>query len=181
MNDQLYMAPIMAFTDCTYREVYFRHFSGFDRAIAPFIVVSENSHYKTKSIQSLLPILHNTIPVEPQVLSKDPYAFAALCILLEEMGFPSVNINMGCPATAVVNKGRGSALLPHPDQIREFLDISFSKIKMPISIKLRSGFYSHNEIYPIIDILNAYPFSEVIIHPRLGVNKYEGPVDLDDL
>ena len=179
MDNSLYMAPMLAFTDSTFREVYFRHFSGIDRAISPFIVVSENSFYKKKAIQSLLPSLHESIPVEPQILGKDPLAFAALVNLLEEEGFQSVNVNMGCPASAVVNKGRGCGFLPYPDRIKEFLDIVMSKITIPLSVKMRTGLNSHNEIYPVIQILNAYPLSEVIIHPRLGVNKYNGPVDLD--
>jgi tRNA-dihydrouridine synthase len=173
------MAPLLAFTDCTYREVYFKHFTGIDRAVSPFIVVSENSHYKMKSVQSLIPELHESIPVEPQILAKDPYAFAALVTLLEDVGFQSVNLNLGCPATSVVNKGRGSGLLPYPDQIRKFLEICLSKIRIPLSIKLRTGLYSHQEIYPVIDVLNDFTLSEVIIHPRLGINKYEGPVNLE--
>lgn len=179
MNDLLYMAPLLAFTDCTYRQVYFKYFSGIDRAVSPFIVVAENSRYRKKSVQSLLPNLHESIPVEPQILAKDPYAFAALVSLLEDAGFSSVNFNLGCPAKAVVAKGRGSGFLPHPDQIRDFLEIVLSKINIPLSIKLRTGLYSHEEIYPIIDILNDYPVREVIIHPRLGINKYEGPVNLE--
>jgi len=178
------MAPMLDFTDCIFREVYFRHFSGIDRAISPFIVVSENSFYKTKAVQSLLPTLHESVPVEPQILGKDPIAFAALVNLLEDEGFSSVNFNLGCPARAVVNKGRGSGLLPHPEKIDEFLNIVLSKINIPLSVKMRTGLNSHNEIYPLIQILNSYPISEVIIHPRLGINKYEGPVDrevMDDL
>lgn len=173
------MAPMLDFTDGTFRDVYFKHFSGVDRAISPFIVISENSFYKKKAIQSLLPSLYESIPVEPQILGKDPLAFAALVNLLEAEGFQSVNINMGCPARAVVNKGRGSGLLPYPDKIEKFLDIAFSKINIPLSVKMRTGLNSHNEIYPLIQILNAYPISEVIIHPRLGIKKYEGPVDLE--
>lgn len=179
MNTQLYMAPMLDFTDGIFREIYFKHFSGIDRAISPFIVVSENSFYKKKAIQSLLPTLHESVPVEPQILGKDPIAFAALVNLLEDEGFQSVNINMGCPARGVVNKGRGSGFLPHPDKVEKFLDTALSKIKIPLSVKMRTGLNSHNEIYPLVQILNAYPISEVIIHPRLGINKYQGPVDLE--
>lgn len=173
------MAPMLAYTDCTFREVYFRHFSGIDRAIAPFIVVSENSRYRKKAVEALLPSLHESVPVEPQILCKDPEAFAALAIILEDVGFTSVNINMGCPADAVVNKGRGAGLLPHPDVVDHFLNTVLSKINIPLSVKLRTGLHDHNEIYALVAILNRYPLSEVIIHPRLGINKYEGPVDLE--
>lgn len=173
------MAPMLDFTDCVFREIYFKYFSGIDRAISPFIVVSENSFYKTKAVHSLLPTLHESVPVEPQILGKDPIAFAALVNLLEDVGFSSVNFNMGCPARGVVNKGKGSGLLPHPEKIDEFLNIVLSKINIPLSVKMRTGLNSHNEIYPLIQILNSYPISEVIIHPRLGINKYEGDADLE--
>ncbi len=172
------MAPLLAFTDCTYREVYFKHFSGIDRAVAPFIVVAENSRYK-KSVKSLLPAIHESIPVEPQILCKDSAAFASLASILSDMGFKSVNINMGCPATAVVAKGRGSGFLPYPERIRDFLERSLTGISIPVSVKIRTGLYSHEEIFPIIEVLNEFPLSEVIIHPRLGINKYTGDVNLD--
>lgn len=179
MENTLYMAPMLSFTDCDFREVFFRHFGGIDRAIAPFIVVSENSRYRKKAVQSLLPSLHEKVPIEPQILGRDPAAFAALVNLLEEEGFTSININMGCPADAVVNKGRGSGFLPHPDRVDAFLDSVLSKIRIPLSLKLRTGLYSHDEIYALVPLFNRYPLSEIIIHPRLGVNKYEGPVDLE--
>lgn len=179
MIKTLYMAPMLVYTDSTFREVYFRHFSGFDRAVAPFIVVAENSRYRKKSLQSLLPSLHETIPVEPQILSKDPDACVALANLLEDAGFKSVNINMACPADAVVNKGRGSGFLPHPERVQDFLASVIPKIRLPLSVKVRTGLYSHREIEALIPVFNAFPLSEVMVHPRLGVDKYEGSVDLE--
>jgi len=169
---------MLAYTDCTFREVYFRHFNGIDRAVAPFIVVSENSRYRKKSVQSLLPSLHERVPVEPQILGKDSSAFAALVNLLEDEGFVSVNINMACPADGVVNKGRGAGFLPHPDRVRAFLDEVLRNIRLPLSIKVRTGLYSHREMEALVPIFNSYPLSEVMVHPRLGIDKYEGSVNL---
>lgn len=179
MDKTLYMAPMLVYTDCIFREVYFRHFPGIDRALAPFIVVSENSRYRKKSVQGLLPALHESIPVEPQILSKDPGAFIALANLLADEGFQSININMACPADAVVNKGRGAGFLPHPERVDGFLDAVLPKLRLPLSVKVRTGQLNHREIEKLIPVFNSYPLSEVIVHPRLATDKYEGPVNLD--
>lgn len=179
MKNVLYMAPMLGYTDCTFREVYFRHFSGIDRAIAPFIVVSENSRYRRKAVRGLFPAGHEAVYVEPQILSKDPKAFIALTAHLEDEGFTSVNINMACPAETVVNKGRGAGFLNHPDRVEEFFEAVIPRIGIPLSVKIRTGRWSHTEIKKLIPLFNRYPISEVIIHPRLAVDKYEGPVNLD--
>ncbi len=179
MNDLIYLAPLLALTDSTFRKVYLKYFSGIDRALAPFIVVSENCRFTKKAVKSLFPDFHEAVPVEPQILAKDPSAFVSLATTLSSIGFRSVNINMGCPAPAVYSKGRGSGFLPHPERIREFLEICLEQLTIPLSVKIRTGLYSHNEIYPIIDVLNDFPLKEVIIHPRLGKDKYEGEVNLE--
>ena len=42
---------------------------------------------------------------------------------------------------------------------------------------MRTGLQSHDEIFQIIDILNEFPLSEVILHPRFGKQLYRGEPD----
>ena len=51
---------------------------------------------------------------------------------------------------------------------------------MPVlSIKIRLGWKSADDIYRLLPILNQYPLAELIIHPRTGLQRYEGETDLD--
>jgi tRNA-dihydrouridine synthase len=79
----------------------------------------------------------------------------------------------------VVKKGRGAGLLCYPDRIESFLEKTISDIKPKLSIKLRIGLKYPDEVLQLIPIFNQYPLEELIIHPRTGVQMYEGEVDLD--
>ena len=52
-------------------------------------------------------------------------------------------------------------------------------IKPKLSIKLRIGLKYPDEVLQLIPIFNRFPLEELIIHPRTGVQMYEGEVDLD--
>ena len=45
---------------------------------------------------------------------------------------------------------------------------------MKISVKTRLGYYNPDEFYDLIDIFNAFPISELIVHPRIRTDLYKG-------
>ena len=44
---------------------------------------------------------------------------------------------------------------------------------MKISVKTRTGFYSHDEFDEILKVYNKYPITELIIHPRIREDYYK--------
>jgi tRNA-dihydrouridine synthase len=70
----------------------------------------------------------------------------------------------------------GAGLLPHPEKLRAILHPFFENSPLKLSIKLRSGLLSPNEIEKIITILNQFPLTEVIFHPRIAKQLYEGEI-----
>ena len=46
------------------------------------------------------------------------------------------------------------------------------------NIKCRLGYYNDEEIYAFIEIFNSLPFSEIIVHPRIGKQMYTGEASL---
>jgi tRNA-dihydrouridine synthase len=79
----------------------------------------------------------------------------------------------------VVKKGRGAGMLCYPDRIESFLEKTMPALKPKLSIKLRIGLKYPDEVLQLIPIFNQFQFEELIIHPRTGVQMYEGEVDLD--
>lgn len=51
--------------------------------------------------------------------------------------------------------------------------------RIRISVKTRIGMYDTTKADELIQIYSRYPFSEVIVHPRLGKDAYKGPVDME--
>lgn len=67
----------------------------------------------------------------------------------------------------------------YPDEIDIFLDTVLSKISNTLSVKIRLGRRSKEEIFNLLPILDKYPLDEVILHPRTGIQMYEGTSDHD--
>ena len=172
------MAPMKGFTDYIFRNTFADHFEGFDLAIAPFIASKRDAVIRPKYVKDLLPENNAGLPVVPQILSKSAEDFIRLSNCFSDMGYAAVNWNLGCPYPTVTRKKRGSGLLPHPDRIHRFLDFVMPRVRGTFSIKIRLGWEKAEEIFKLIPILNQYPISEVMIHPRTGVQRYDGVVDL---
>ncbi|MFH0726912.1 MAG: tRNA-dihydrouridine synthase family protein [Pseudomonadota bacterium] len=175
----LSLAPIRGFTNALYRNLYSRHFKGIDAAIAPFITTLCAKQINRAHIKDILPENNNGMPVVPQIIGNDPAAFIQLATTFHNLGYPTVNWNLGCPFPMVAKKRRGSGMLPHPRMIAAFLDAVIPRIPTRMSIKARIGREKKEEIFHLLPIFNQYPLEEIILHPRTGVQMYTGAVDLD--
>jgi tRNA-dihydrouridine synthase len=165
-------------TDYVFRTAFAEHFGGFDLAIAPFISSKRDHTFKPKYIRDVLLENNTILPVIPQILSNTAEDFTALADYLFDLGHGSVNWNLGCPSRTVTSKKRGAGMLPHTDPIRTFLDDVFTETRGKISVKLRLGLNSAEDIFRLLPVLNQYPLEAVIIHPRTGIQQYEGEIDL---
>jgi tRNA-dihydrouridine synthase len=54
-------------------------------------------------------------PIISQLFGKDPESFYKSAIILCELGFDGIDINMGCPAKTVTQHGSGAALISKPE------------------------------------------------------------------
>ncbi len=173
------LAPIQGFTDVTYRNVFSDHFSGVDEAVAPFISTMGQMRLKPSRIKDVDPENNKTLFVVPQILGNVAKDFIFLADHLYEMGLKKINWNLGCPHSKIAKKKRGSGLLMYPEEIDAFLDTVLSKISNTLSIKLRLGRRSKDEIFKVLPVLDKYPLDEIILHPRTGLQMYEGTSDHD--
>ena len=176
---QLYLAPLRGFTDYIYRNTFTGHFDGFDGALAPFIPTVTADRFKPSHFKDILPENNPTLPIVPQIIGNQSADFINLAVRLFDLGYTSVNWNLGCPFPMVAKKHRGSGLLPYPERIDAFLEKTVSSIPNRLSIKTRLGRRTINDIFKLMPIFNRYPLEEIIIHPRTGIQMYDGETDLD--
>jgi len=179
MTLKLYLAPLRGFTDYIYRNTFNRHFNGFDAAVTPFIPTSKTTRATPSHLKDVLPENNASMPIEPQILCNNPADFIPLAKQLYDLGYPTVNWNLGCPFPMVAKKQRGSGLLPHPDRIENFLTKTVPAIPNRLTIKTRLGRMDSEEIIQLMPIFNRYPLQEIIIHPRTGKQMYDGEPDLE--
>ncbi len=155
-------------------------FSGYDLFYAPFISTSSMRKANARSFRD---IHHNynlffekTIP---QLLGNNGEDFHYYASVIRDMGYKEVNWNIGCPYGKVTRKKKGSGLLEHPDDIKNFLDIACKDLEGFISVKMRLGLNTPEDGEKVIDVLNGYPLKNIIIHGRIASQLYTGEVNLD--
>ena len=178
----LILAPMQGLTELMFRKAYQHCFPGaLDLSISPFLPLTHgNLADAWKKIDDVIPADNqDSIPVIPQILGKEPVEFVELGNRLFDIGYTEVNWNIGCPMRRVTAKHRGSGILPYPNEVRTILDQVVPKLKPRLSIKMRLGLSSKDEIFALVPVLNDYPLANVTIHPRTGRQQYSGQVDLD--
>lgn len=176
---KFYFAPLHGVGRQLFRQVHCELFSGYERYYSPFIGTVSALKVNRSHLKDIDPDVFQAPFLIPQVIGNDPVLLVRLIEAIGELGYPEVNWNLGCPFKTVANKQRGSGLLLFPERVDSILEKIFSKIKIRFSIKTRLGRKKKEEFEALIPVFNRYPLSEIIIHPRVGVQMYRGHADLD--
>jgi tRNA-dihydrouridine synthase len=171
----IYLAPIQGFTDFVYRKVYATIFADVDAYFIPYISIKKNQ-ILDRHKKEILPKNNPQKKVIPQVLVKDAQEMLYLTRFIKNLGYKEINLNLGCPYPMATNRNKGAALLPHPEKVETILSAFFEKENIQLSVKLRAGLETSKEIEEIIPVLNKYPLTEVILHPRIAKQFYMGAV-----
>ena len=170
------LAPMEGLTDYTFRGVFNKYFSGVDRYYTPFISPTSTRYLTPRDYKEVALENNEGMHLIPQLLTNNAEVFTETCRELKEMGYTTVNLNLGCPSGTVTHKGKGAGFLKYPKQLREFLDYIYSHAVCDISIKTRIGTADKEEWEELLDIYKDFPINELIIHPRLLSDFYRGPV-----
>ena len=180
MKPQIWLAPLHGITSHTFRNTLCRHFGGIDFFMAPFLPAQPAGKFRPKVWQDIAPENNTALPLVPQLMGNRPEHFVDTTRMLNEhFGYERFNINIGCPSSPVVRHTRGCGLMPHPDIVEQIVAEVSERTPFRLSLKMRLGLHSADEGRQLLTRLNDYPLDFLVIHPRLGVDLYEGTPDLD--
>lgn len=176
---QLSLAPFQGITDSVYRNIYTKYFSGIDKYYTPFFTGIHKDNSRSLRGEEIDVNCNDVNTLTPQILGNDADEIIRFADQCQAMGYKEINLNMGCPFPRVANKVRGCGLMAEPQRVREIFDKVFNNIEIKFSLKCRLGYFKDTEIEELIESFNTYPFSEIIIHPRIGKQLYSGSADVD--
>ncbi len=113
-----------------------------------------------------------------QLSGREPGSFFKAALVLEEAGFNGIDINMGCPAKRIAGKGCGAALLREPKLALEIVHAVVEAVKLPVTIKLRSG-WDEDTINGLSICTEAQRLgiAGVALHPRTKKQGFGGKAD----
>jgi len=141
---------------------------------------------KTKSLEKLvekdLRFDQTERPIVAQLFGKDPQSFLVAAMKIVELGFDGVDINMGCPAKKVADRGAGAGLIKNHILAREIIEATKQGAggKIPVSVKTRIG-YEKAEVESWIDFLAKQDLATISIHGRTYRQQYQGLADWSEI
>lgn len=105
-------------------------------------------------------------PIVAQIFGSNPEHFRECAALIKELGFDSIDINMGCPDRSVEKQCAGAALIKTPALARELIRAAKEGGGgLPVSVKTRVGYNKVTLDEWLPEILSEEP-AAVTIHAR---------------
>ena len=175
---KIYSAPLQGFTEAVWRNVHAAVFGGIDGYYTPFLRY-EHGEIRSKDIRDVERKNNSVENLVPQVIAANPDEMRPLLEFIANEGYARVDINMGCSFPLQMRKRHGAGLLPHPELVAELMKEVALHPEFSFSVKMRLGCNSKDEWKELISILNDAPLRHITMHPRLGIEQYKKPVDID--
>ncbi|MGE3954010.1 MAG: tRNA-dihydrouridine synthase family protein [Parachlamydiales bacterium] len=170
-----YLAPMEGLGDRPFRKAI-AQIGGFDEATTEFIRVPKSAHIKSLA-RVYDPLETAPIPLAAQVMGSDPLLMAEMAAELERRGAPRIELNCGCPSNTVTGRGAGSTLLKDPRQLCTIATAMRQTIRVPFTIKIRSGYDDTSLFDEILAAAEESGASHLTLHPRTKREGYGPPAD----
>jgi tRNA-dihydrouridine synthase B len=124
-------------------------------------------------------------PVGAQILGKTPATMARAACALVAAGYDVIDLNCACPAPKVLRRGRGGALLNHPDLVIDILKAVRDAVPCPVLMKLRIGMnhsaQAQDSFWEIVSRSIENGVDALVIHGRTVSERFRGKADWDAL
>jgi len=171
LNRELFLAPMAGITDYPFRRLAKEHGCGltFTEMVSADGLIRKNT---------LLRIEGDERPVSVQLFGSNSQVLTEAAGIAEAAGADAVDINMGCPAEQVAKTGAGAELMRSPEKVKKILLEVRRVIKIPLTIKIRSG-WDQDQInaVEISKMAEGCGIDAITLHPRTRVQRFRGRAD----
>lgn len=177
IKNRIVLAPMAGISNSAFRTIVKEMGCGL---IVSEMVSDKAIYYGSKKTIDMLYMTDFERPISQQIFGSDKASFVYAAKYIEENMKPDIiDINMGCPVPKVALRAQaGSALLKSPDKVYEIVKAVVEAVKVPVTVKIRSGWDSNNinavEIAKVIEKAGA---SAITVHGRTRAQGYSGKAD----
>ena len=171
------LAPMAGITHSPFRRLMRRHRSA---VVISELVSATGIEYAGARTLDLLKFHEEERRVGLQIFGEDQEHLVKACQYVERLGADFVDLNMGCPVPKVVKKGAGSAMCRDPIGLSKILQAMVESVKIPVTIKIRTGWDSGTRnAAEIVRVAADAGVKWVAIHGRTRAQGYSGDADWD--
>ncbi len=167
------LAPMAGVTDASYRQLI-KRIEPRSIVYTEFLSTDALAFKGKKTMQMMAfdPAIER--PFIVQVFGHDPNHFLEAAKIIEQLGVDGIDINMGCPAAKVVSSCHGAALIRKPELAAELVHATVKAVSIPVSVKTRLGWDTHETLVPFCKALEAAGAQAFAIHGRTYSQKFTG-------
>lgn len=114
-------------------------------------------------------------PIAAQIFGSNPETLAEAARIIEQTGFDTVDLNLGCPAKRVVGCNGGSGLLRDLPRIGEIFRAVRSAVSIPFTVKFRMGWNDASIVcVELARMAESEGLNAVALHARTREQAYTG-------
>jgi len=142
------------------------------------MISSHGLAYKSEKTAKMLDSAPEEKPLSVQLFGARPDIMAEAAAIVESSGAEVVDINFGCSVRKIIKTGSGAALMRTPDLAQDLLKAVRRAIRIPLTIKIRSGWDASGEqAVHISRIAENCGVDAVAVHPRTAGQLFGGRAD----
>jgi tRNA-dihydrouridine synthase B len=178
INPPLILSPMAGVTDISFRRLL-KRCGGIGLTVSEFISVEGLTRNNPKSKRQMR-FFEEERPYAVQIFGGQPGRMAMAAEMAQEVGADILDINCGCPAPKVVKHGGGSSLLRDYARLEAILKEVKKAITIPLTIKIRAGFYDHTiNAVETARLAEACGAEHIALHGRTKEQGYKGLANWD--
>jgi len=178
INPPLILSPMAGVTDISFRRLV-KARGGVGLTVSEFISVEGLTRNNPKSKRQMR-FYETERPFAVQIFGGQPERMRLAAEMAEEMGADMLDVNCGCPAPKVVKHGGGSGLLKDHERLEKILKEIKKTITIPLTVKIRAGFYDHTiNAVDTAKLAEACGAEHIALHGRTKEQGYRGLANWD--
>ena len=179
LENNLLLAPMAGVTDRPFRQMCKRMGAGL---VVSEMLSSNPKVWHTEKSKMRMDHTGEHGIRSVQIAGSDPSLMAEAAQFNVNNGAQIIDINMGCPAKKVNKKMAGSALLQYPDQVEAILAAVVDAVKVPVTLKIRTGWDPENRNgVQIAKLAQQYNIQSLAVHGRTRACMYKGNAEYDTI
>jgi len=169
------LAPLAGITNLPFRFIAKKGGCGL---VCSEMISSNGLVFGAKKTLRMLESIPEEKPVSFQIFGSDPSVMAEAARIVESSGADILDINFGCSVKKIIKSGAGVVLMKDPGRAEAILKAVRNSIKIPLTIKMRTGWEKTGEDAVLIaKIAEACGADAVAVHPRRADQGFRGKAD----
>ncbi len=116
-------------------------------------------------------------PITFQIYGDDPDLILKAALKIQPLNPDIIDINMGCPAKSIADRGAGVGMMPTPLKIARTFRKLTTALKVPVTGKIRLGWDRNRNYKLIARIVEEEGGSLIAVHGRTKEQRYSGDAD----